>query len=83
MPDIEEDANEVNELVHGKRMAAEDRHATKLSHLKLRSTDATGSPPLTAAVRMKVILWIETGQKFRYRATTVGASRLDQPRVQT
>jgi hypothetical protein len=47
VPDLEEGANEVNELVHGKRMTAEDRHATELSQSKLHSTDATGSPSLT------------------------------------
>jgi hypothetical protein len=30
-PDFEEGANEVNEFVHGKQIAAEDQQATKLS----------------------------------------------------
>jgi hypothetical protein len=57
VPGLEEGANEVNELIYGKRMAVEDRHAAELSQLKSRSTDATGSRSLTAAVRMNVILW--------------------------
>jgi hypothetical protein len=83
VPDLEEGANEVNEFVHGKRMAAEDRHATELSQLKSRSTDATGPPSLTAALCVKVILLTKTEQRFRHRATAAGALRLDQPRFQT
>jgi hypothetical protein len=73
----------VNELVHGKRMAGEDRHAAELFHLKSRSTDATDSPSLTAAVGMRVILWTKTEQRFRYRTIAACASRLDQPYFQT
>jgi hypothetical protein len=82
VPDLEEGANEVNELVHGKQMAAENRHASELSQLKSGSTDATGSPSLTVAVRMKMILWTKTEQRFRHRAIAVTALRLDQPRFQ-
>jgi hypothetical protein len=82
MSNVEEGINEVNELVHGKQMAAEHRNPTELSHLKSRSTDTTGSLSLTASVRMKVILWTKTEQRFRYLAIAAGALRLDQPRVQ-
>jgi hypothetical protein len=82
VPDLEEGANEVKEFVHGKRMAAEDRHGTELSQLKSRNTDATGSPSLPAALRMKVVLLTKTEQRFRHRATAAGALRLDQPRFQ-
>jgi hypothetical protein len=82
--DFEEGANEVNEFIHGKRMAAEDRHATELSQLKSRNTDVTGWPSIIAAVRMKAILLTRTEQKFRHHATAAaGASRLDQRRFQT
>jgi hypothetical protein len=83
VPDLEEGANEVNELVHGKQMAAKDRQATKLSQLKSCSTDTTGWPFLTARVPMKVILLAKTKQRLSHRVTATGALRLDQPRFQT
>jgi hypothetical protein len=82
LPDLEEGANEMNELVDDKRMTGEDRRAIELSQLKSRSTDATGLPSLAAVVHMKVVLLTKTEQRFRHRATAVGALWLDQPRFQ-